>query len=433
MQSMTFKDFDFNDKLSEGLDAMGFEKPTPIQEQAIPAIMQGRDLIGCAQTGTGKTAAFLLPTLHHLGIRENPEQSIGALIIVPTRELAQQIDMQLEGFSYFTELSSIAIYGGGKGSDFEQEKRALTSGADVIVATPGRLMSHLNLGYVKVDGLQTLILDEADRMLDMGFYEDIMRITRQLPKKRQTLMFSATMPKNIRKLAHNILQDPVEVNIAISKPAEGVDQQAYLTNDDQKIPVLANILSDDSLKSTIIFASTKRNVKEITKQLRKQKFDVEEIHSDLEQAERKETLRKFKNRKISMLVATDVISRGIDIEDLSMVVNYNVPDDPEDYVHRVGRTARAERQGRAVTFINRPDQRKFQRIENMIGDEIKKNHPPEEIGKGPEYSPGKGGGGRRNRKGKKRFSKGKGNNHRGRPGGNGQSRKGGGRSKEGKG
>lgn len=382
---MKFSDFNFESSLQEGLDSMGFETPTPIQEQAIPIILRHKDLIGCAQTGTGKTAAFLLPILNQLTAK--PTDETDTLIIVPTRELALQIDQALQGFSYFTSVSSIAIYGGSDGSVFERERRALTDGANVIIATPGRLMAHLNMGYVKLNGLKHLILDEADRMLDMGFLEDIMKITTYLPKERQTLLFSATMPPKIRTLATKLLKDPEQINIAISKPSEGIIQGAYLVYDAQKNNLIKCLLKGKELNSVIIFVSTKQKVKELEKELQKAGLRAKAIHSDLEQNEREEVLLNFRSKQLQILVATDILSRGIDIEDISLVINYDVPGDAEDYIHRIGRTARAASTGVALTFINDVDQQKFLQIETLIGAEVKKLPLPTELGQGPVYAP----------------------------------------------
>lgn len=382
---MKFSDFNFESSLQEGLDSMGFETPTPIQEQAIPIILRHKDLIGCAQTGTGKTAAFLLPILNQL--TANPTDQTDTLIIVPTRELALQIDQALQGFSYFTSVSSLAIYGGSDGSVFERERRALTDGANVIIATPGRLMAHLNMGYVKLNGLKHLILDEADRMLDMGFLEDIMKITTYLPKERQTLLFSATMPPKIRTLATKLLKDPEQVNIAISKPSDGIIQAAYLVYDNQKNNLIKNLLKGKELNSVIIFVSTKQKVKDLERDLQKAGLKAKAIHSDLEQSEREEVLLNFRSRQLQILVATDILSRGIDIEDISLVINYDVPGDAEDYIHRIGRTARAASTGVALTFINEYDQQKFLQIETLIGNEVKKLPLPGELGSGPAYAP----------------------------------------------
>jgi superfamily II DNA/RNA helicase len=357
-----------------------------VQEQSIPHIMAQKDVIACAQTGTGKTAAYVLPLLHNLLTHPGSGHSIRALIIAPTRELAVQIDQQLEGFAYFAGLSSIAIYGGGTGADFETEKRAVKEGADVIVATPGRLISHLTLGYVKLDKLNCLILDEADRMLDMGFLPDIQRIISFLPKERQTLMFSATMPEEIRRLARKVMHEPEEISLAVSKPAENVLQAAYMVHDSQKTKLLKSLIQDKKeLASILIFSATKSSVKDLENELKRMKMDVRAIHSDLDQSVRKEVLNDFKNRHTRILVATDIVSRGIDVDNISLVLNYNVPQDAEDYVHRVGRTARAEKTGLAITFINQKEVRNFQKIEKLIGSEVRKLPLPEELGSGPDY------------------------------------------------
>ncbi len=380
---MNFTDFQLHDSLMQGIDAMGYEKPSPIQEEAIPLILEQKDLIGCAQTGTGKTAAFLLPILHNILMQEIRTNSIKVLIIAPTRELAVQIDQQLEGFAYFADVSSLAVYGGGSGSDFDAEKKALVSGAEVIVATPGRLISHLNLGYVKFDQLSCLILDEADRMLDMGFMPDIQKILGHLPKQRQTLMFSATMPPEIRALAKKVLHEHHEINLAMSKPAANVLQAAYLTYDSQKIKLIQSLITGKDLPLILIFSATKTGVKEIEKALRSLKMNVKAIHSDLEQSERKEVMNKFKSRQIQILVATDIVSRGIDVDDISLVINYNVPGEAEDYVHRVGRTARAEKSGLAITFIDPDEWQKFKRIEKLIESTVIKLPLPDGLGQGP--------------------------------------------------
>jgi len=348
-------------------------------------IMQGKDLIGCAQTGTGKTAAYVLPMLHGIITDKHRNDTIKALIIAPTRELAVQIDQQLEGFSYFANISSVAVYGGGSGTDFEMEKKALKTGAEVIVATPGRLISHLNMGYVKFNELKYLVLDEADRMLDMGFLPDIQKIMSHLPKERQTLLFSATMPREIRGLAKSILHKPEEVNLAVSKPAENVMQVAYLVYDNQKIALIKSLLQGKDLPSVLVFSATKSSVKVIESELKRLRLNVKAIHSDLEQDERKIVLRQFKNREIQILVATDIVSRGIDIDNISLVINYNVPHDAEDYVHRVGRTARAEKTGVAITFINDKETRDFKKIEELIQSEVRKLPLPEALGAGPKF------------------------------------------------
>ncbi|MEQ8927131.1 MAG: DEAD/DEAH box helicase [Fulvivirga sp.] len=384
-----FKDLNLEDKLVEGIEAMGFKETTPVQEQAIPLILEGRDIIASAQTGTGKTAAFLLPVINMI-MNLPHDEYIKALIIVPTRELATQIDQQLEGLSYYTSISSLAVYGGGDGSEFSQEKKALTNGADIIIGTPGRLIAHLNMGYVKWDKLGFLILDEADRMLDMGFNEDIMKIVNKLPKERQSLMFSATMPSKIRDLARKLLKnDPAEINIAISKPAERVVQVAFSVYDNQKIELVKHILNAKSLQSVIIFCSTKSSAKVLNRELKKQQISSEEIHSDLDQKERENVLRSFKNKKLNVLVATDILSRGIDIEDIELVINYDVPNEGEDYIHRIGRTARAASKGAAFTFINdnEKEQRKFDQIERLLGDPVPKAKLPSHLGDAPIYNP----------------------------------------------
>ena len=366
---------------------MGFEKPTPIQEQAIPVILSNRDLIACAQTGTGKTAAFLLPVINKI-IRTH-EHSVNTLVIVPTRELAIQIDEAMQGFGYFTPVTSIAVYGGSDGISYEQEKRALTQGANIIIATPGRLISHLNMGYVKFDSVKHLILDEADRMLDMGFSDALNKIISYLPKERQTLLFSATMPEQIRSLAKKIMREPEQINIAISKPAAGVLQGAYVLYNEQKNRLLKHLLTGKNIQSIIIFCSRKENAKILARELKQANFNAAAMHSDLEQDQRNELMRQFKNRNLQILVATDIVSRGIDIDSIGLVINYDVPNDAEDYVHRVGRTARAEQTGVALTLINTEDQRKFKRIEELIESEIKKLPVPKEFGEVPEYDPRK--------------------------------------------
>jgi superfamily II DNA/RNA helicase len=383
---MKFKELHLSDNLLEAISFMGFEEATPIQEQAIPAIQQHKDLIACAQTGTGKTAAFILPVLDELAKNNTHETKV--LVIVPTRELALQIDQQIQGFAYFTPVESMAIYGGGTGSEWDQQKRALTSGTEIIVATPGKLISHLNMGYVKFDHVKYLILDEADRMLDMGFYDDIQKIITYLPKERQTLMFSATMPPKIKQLASKALKNPVEITIGLSKPAEGVLQAAYLTYENQKTPLIIHLLADKpDVKSILIFSSTKKKVNDIVRGLRGKGFQVEGISSDLEQNQREEVLRGFRSKRVRVLVATDVLSRGIDIKDIDIVINYDVPGDAEDYVHRVGRTARAATSGLAITLINENDMHSFQQIEALIGYEVMKLPLPAELGEGPKWNP----------------------------------------------
>ena len=383
---MNFNEFGLDDSLLDGIGAIGYEAATPVQEQVIPPILDGKDIIASAQTGTGKTAAYLLPVIHKLLALE-PDGHVKALVIVPTRELAVQIEQQMQGFSYFTSLSSIAIYGGGDGVTFSQEKQALTEGTDVVICTPGRMIAHLNLGYVNISSLKFLVLDEADRMLDMGFHDDIMKIISFLPQRHQNLLFSATMPPKIRDLARKILHHPVEINIAISKPPDKILQEAYVVYEPQKVPLVKNILLEKNLRSVIVFCSTKNSVKQLTRELRRTSLNVDEIHSDLEQAERENVLLKFKSRQLNVLVATDILSRGIDIEDIDMVINFDVPHDGEDYVHRIGRTARAESDGHAITLISDSEQNRFAAIERLLGHEVTKAKVPEEFGEVPTYDP----------------------------------------------
>ena len=381
---MTFKDLQLSEQILEAISYMGFENATPIQEKAIPTILKNNDLLACAQTGTGKTAAFVLPILNKL-IDKNTSET-NTLIVVPTRELAIQIDEQIQGFSYFVSASSIAVYGGGDGKEWDKQKGALKNGVDIIVATPGRLISLLKLGFVNSKTIQHLILDEADRMLDMGFLEDIQAIISYLPKKHQTLMFSATMPIGIKQLARKILFKPSEISLSVSKPAEGVDQKVFLIYDDQKDKLLSHIISErKDYNSIIIFSSTKAKVSEIVKTLKNSGFNAKGISSNLEQKEREDVLNGFRSKRIRILVATDVMSRGIDIKEINMVVNYDVPGDAEDYVHRVGRTARVDAKGEAITFVSTKDMQKFHRIEQLIQIEIPKLSPPEKFGKAPTW------------------------------------------------
>ena len=381
---MTFSDFNLDPRLLEGLDAMGYEKPTPVQEMTIPVILENHDLIACAQTGTGKTAAYILPLLNKMA--GDHSRHLNTLVIAPTRELALQIDQQVEGFAYFLGVSSLPVYGGSDGATWDQQRKAMESGADIIIATPGRLMALLQAGTINLSHLKHLVLDEADRMLDMGFYDDIVRIIKQLPANRQTLMFSATMPPKIRTLANTILKAPKEVNIAISKPASGILQQAYLVYDHQKMPLLKKLLLDNDYKSAIIFSNSKENVKKLGSELVRAGLSCRAFHSDLEQAEREQIMNQFKSRKLQMLIGTDILSRGIDVEGIELVVNYDTPHDAEDYVHRIGRTARAEKTGTAITFVNEKDNWKFQKVEKLIGNEISKLPVPAELGEGPVFN-----------------------------------------------
>ena len=383
---MTFKDFGFDERLLEGIEASGYETATPVQEQVIPQILAGKDIIASAQTGTGKTAAFLLPIVHKIITAPNHDH-INALIIVPTRELAIQIAENLEGLSYFTPISSIAVYGGGTGVSFVQERQALSAGADIVICTPGRFIGHLAMGYVKLKQLDYLVLDESDRMLDMGFNEDIMKIISFLPAERQTLLFSATMPHKIRELARKILRQPVEINISLSKPPERIVQQAFVVYDAQKPNLIRHILRQKEFKSVIIFCSKKNNVKQLARDLKKAGFSVEEIHSDLDQNIREQVLAAFVNGRVRILVATDILSRGIHIDNIDLVINYDVPNDGEDYVHRIGRTARAENEGTAYTLINEKEQNKFAAIEKLLGHAVVKAGVPSDIGDTPLYQP----------------------------------------------
>lgn len=398
MDNLKFADLDLEPSLFDGIDALGFEEATAIQSQAIPLILAGKDLIACAQTGTGKTAAFLIPTINFLAKRES--EHTRALVLTPTRELAEQIDQNVDALSYFTGVSSTSVYGGKNPKDFDRQRYGVANGSDIIVATPGRLKSFLALGTVDFSHLEIVVLDEADKMMDMGFYADIITIFSYLPDDRQTLMFSATMPPKIRKLTKEILKEPAEVNLNVSKPAEGVDQSAYMVYPEQKLPLLAHLLKTREIESMIIFASSKSSVDQITRQLTDLSFDAKAIHSDKEQSERQETLRLFKNKQFPILIGTDVLSRGIDIDNLSHVLNYDVPHDAEDYVHRVGRTARAKSTGEAITFISPRDQKRFARIEELIESTVPKPVVPEELGETPTYNPRtKGKGGRPNRGG----------------------------------
>jgi len=382
---LTFDDFNFDASLLEGLYSMGYKQPTPIQEQAIPVILNNKDLIACAQTGTGKTAAYLLPIIDH--ILHAPTRHLNTLIIAPTRELVLQIDQQIDGMGYFCSVGSIAIYGGNDGHTWEKQKHALREGVDIICATPGRLIALLQNGDINFEHLQHLVLDEADRMLDMGFFDDIQSIINYLPKQRQTILFSATMPSKMRLLANQISKNPEQINIAISKPAAGIVQQAYVVNESQKEPLLKTILENEDYQSVIIFSSTKEKVKQLEKDLRRGNNSVKAFHSDLEQAEREEIMREFKGKKLRTLIGTDILSRGIDVDGISLVINYDAPPDPEDYIHRIGRTARASKAGVAITFINQRDQPKFARIEDLMGYEVTKMPLPVELGPSPIYDP----------------------------------------------
>ncbi len=378
-KNLSFEDFKLDAPIMEGIDSMGFTTPTPIQELGIPIILRGDDLIGCAQTGTGKTAAFLLPILQYIIRIKEENRGVSAMIIVPTRELAIQIDQHLVGVAYFANISSIAVYGGGDGMSWDQQKNALEKGADIIIATPGRLIAHLQMGYLNFKSLKFLVLDEADRMLDMGFYTDIIQIVKSLPAKRQTLMFSATMPREIRNLANELLTNPQQIDLAVSKPPQGVLQAIYRIEDSKKVELILNLLVGKELNKVLLFSSTKSDVKRLTRTLGNKKLSVTAIHSDLTQNEREQALLDFKSGKIHILVATDIVSRGIDIDNIDLVINYHVPQDAEDYVHRVGRTARAKATGVALTFVNKKESYRLKKIENLIKEKIFEIQVPKHI------------------------------------------------------
>ncbi|MCM1310295.1 MAG: DEAD/DEAH box helicase [Bacteroides sp.] len=375
---MQFEDLDLTDDVLDALYDMHFDECTPIQEKAIPVALRGRDLIAVAQTGTGKTAAFLLPVINELGKRKASDK-IKCVVMTPTRELALQIDAQMQGFSYFLPISSLPIYGGTDGAGYAQQQKGLKMGAEVVIATPGRLLAHLSMGYVDLSEVEFFILDEADRMLDMGFYDDIMQIARHLPEQRQTLMFSATMPPKIQKMAKSLLHNPEEVKIAVSKPTDKVHQSVYYCTERQKEALLMHLFDTVNSKRVIVFASSKLKVKELARALRRKGLAVGEMHSDLEQNVREEVMRNFRAGNIDILVATDIVARGIDIDDITMVVNYDVPHDAEDYVHRIGRTARAGEEGVAVTLVGERERRKFKYIENFLGKPVPKGQLPDSL------------------------------------------------------
>jgi len=382
---MKFSEFDLHDDILDALDDMAFDEATEIQEKTIPIILEGNDLIACAQTGTGKTAAFMLPVIEKISAL--PSGTTRALVIVPTRELAIQTEQQIQGFSYYAGTTSCSLYGGGDGKEWETQRKALEGGVDIIVATPGKLISFIDNDIAQLGNVEHVILDEADRMLDIGFYDDIVRIFSHLPAKRQTLMFSATMPPKIRALANKILTNPVELATAISKPAEGVLQAAYVCFEEQKIPLIQSLIAgkDEDCQSILVFCSTKKKVTQLVHSLQRKKIDAVAISSELEQKERESVLMRFRARQIRILVATDVLSRGIDVKDINLVINFDVPGDAEDYVHRVGRTARASATGVALTLINAEDMYKFEQIEKLIGQEVYKIPMPAELGPGPEW------------------------------------------------
>jgi len=399
---LNFREFGLDESLLEGIESTGYETATPVQEKVIPLILSGKDIIASAQTGTGKTAAFLLPLIHKI-LHHRNEGQVNAMVIVPTRELAVQIAQNLEGLSYFTSISSIAVYGGGDGNSFIQEKQALSHGTDLVICTPGKMIAHINMGYVKLKGLQYLVLDEADRMLDMGFNDDIMKIISYLPGKRQNLLFSATMPEKIRSLARKILTDPAEVNIAISKPPAKIIQEAFVVYEPQKIPLVKFILKQANFKSILVFCSKKQTVKQLARELKFNRFNVEEIHSDLEQSVRENVLAGFTSGRIRILVATDILSRGIDVDSIDLVINFDVPHDGEDYIHRIGRTARAESDGMAITFISEKEQNRFASIERLLGHPVTKAEIPQQFGAGPTYHPRQRSAGHQPQRARRRF------------------------------
>ena len=384
---MKFEETYLNDNILDALYDMHFDDMTPIQEQCIPEILDGYDVLGVAQTGTGKTAAYLLPILSELDDGDFPKDAINAVIMSPTRELAQQIDQAMQGFGYYLDdVSSVAVYGGNDGNRYDQELRSMRMGADVLIATPGRLLSHLKVGNLDLSRCSFFVLDEADRMLDMGFIDDIMKIVQQLPKSCQRIMFSATMPKKIRELAVQLLNDPVEIQIAVSKPAEKIHQMAYVCYEPQKLKIIQDIFKKGDLQRVIIFSGKKERVKEVTRKLKSMHINCDQMHSDLTQQERNEVMYRFKAGQTDVLVATDIVARGIDIDDIRMVINYDVPSDTEDYVHRIGRTARADRDGEAITFISEDDIYRFQSIEHFLGMEVEKLPLPEGLGEAPAYT-----------------------------------------------
>ena len=388
---MTFEETNLNDNILDALYDMHFEEMTPIQERCIPEILDGHDVLGVAQTGTGKTAAYLLPILSLLDDGGYPEDAINCVVMAPTRELAQQIDQAMQGFSYYIDdVSSIAVYGGNDGSRFDQEIKSLRGGAPVVIATPGRLLSHLKVGNLDLSRTSFFVLDEADRMLDMGFSDDILQINALLPKTCQKVMFSATMPSKIRELAVSLLHHPVEVKLKVSRPAEKIRQSAYVCYDPQKVGIIEHLFKNGDLSRVIIFCGKKDRVKDINRTLQKLKINCAAMHSDLSQAERDEVMYRFKAGQVDVLVATDIVARGIDIDDIRTVINYDVPHDAEDYVHRIGRTARADRDGVAITFVNEQDIRLFKQIEQFLGKEVEKNALPDGLGEAPEYVVKKG-------------------------------------------
>ena len=381
---MYFDELPLSDEVLDALWDMHFDTCTPVQEQTIPIILEGRDVISCAQTGTGKTAAYILPLLTNLQYDNHDPNKLNAIIMAPTRELAQQIDQQMEGFGYYVPFSSVAVYGGNDGGNFSTQANGLKTGADIVIATPGRLLSHMNILDIDFTGVKYFILDEADRMLDMGFYDDIMKIVDQLPKDRQTILFSATMPENIRKMARKIMHNPAEVKIAISHPPESIAQRALCCYEAQKIPFIIGLLKEQHLSKVILFAGKKQRVKELTVLLHRQGLNARAMHSDLEQKQRDEVMLDFRNNKVDVLVATDIVARGIDVDDIPLVINFDVPRDAEDYVHRIGRTARAENSGEAITLVTPEDARYWGKIERFLQKDIQRLTLPSSLGDAPD-------------------------------------------------
>ena len=404
---MQFDELDLEDSVLDGLYAMNFQEMTPVQELSIPPILEGKDVIACAQTGTGKTAAYVLPIINELSKGGYPDDAINAIVMAPTRELAQQIDQQIEGFSYYLPISAVAVYGGTDGIVYAQQERGLLMGADIVIATPGRLIAHLNLSGVDLSHVSFFILDEADRMLDMGFYDDILQIYKKLPENCQIIMFSATMPPKIKTLAESIMKNPQKIEIAIAKPPESIMQTAYICHEAQKIKILEKNFRESSPKRVIIFSSSKQKVKELAAVLLRMNINVAAMHSDLEQNVREQVMKDFKNGRIDVLVATDVVSRGIDINDISLVINFDIPNDPEDYVHRIGRTARGtDGKGLAITLVSEKEQYSFRTIEKFLGKDVYKIPIDPSLGDAPAYKP------ENHKQEKKRFGyKGKRNNN----------------------
>ena len=383
---MFFDELPLADEILDALWDMHFDECTPVQEKTIPVILNGKDVISCAQTGTGKTAAYILPLLTNLLYDDHDPSKLNAIIMAPTRELAQQIDQQMEGFGFYVPFSSVAVYGGNNGQAWGTQSTGLQRGADIVIATPGRLLSLMNIYDIDFSGVKYFILDEADRMLDMGFYDDIMAIVNKLPKDRQNILFSATMPTNIRRLAKAIMNNPVEIQIAISRPPESIQQQAIDIFESQKTTYLKELLKERKLKKVIVFVGKKQRVKDLARALRAINIDARAMHSDLEQKERDEVMLDFRNNKVDVLVATDIVSRGIDVDDIPLVINYDVPRDAEDYVHRIGRTARAENEGEAITLVSPEDKNFFNKIERFLQKSIDRLPLPSSLGEAPDSS-----------------------------------------------